>query len=200
VREPLRFAPDYLEALLGLGRLDEVRKALVRFLERAERSDRPMSRAAAYRCGGLLAAAEGDFATAAASFERALEQHGRIVAPFERARTLLAYGGTLRRAQRKRDARELLDSALAEFDALGAPIWAQRTRDELARIGGRAPTTGNELTATERKVADLVAQGLPNREVAAALFITPKTVEFHLRNMFRKLGVRSRTELARRKA
>jgi DNA-binding CsgD family transcriptional regulator len=200
VREPLRFAPDYLEALLGLGRLDEVRNALGRFLERAERSDRPMSRAAAYRCGGLLAAAEGDFATAAASFERALEQHGRVVAPFERARTLLAYGGTLRRAKRKRDARELLDAALAELDGLGAPIWAQRTRDVLARIGGRAPTTGNELTATERKVADLVAQGLPNREVAAALFVAPKTVEFHLRNVFRKLGVRSRTELARRKA
>jgi DNA-binding CsgD family transcriptional regulator len=199
VREPLRFAPDYLEALIDLGRLDEVRIALGRFLERAERSDRPISRAAANRCSGLLAAAEGDFANAAASFERALEQHARVpAAPFERARTVLAYGSALRRARRKRDARELLEAALAELEGLGAPIWAQRARDELARIGGRPPT-GDVLTATERKVADLVAQGLRNREVAAALFVTPKTVEFHLRNVFRKLGLRSRTELARRK-
>lgn len=98
--------------------------------------------------------------------------------------------------RRKRAAREALDEAVKVFSALGAARWVERAQAELARIGGR-PSTGSGLTPTELKVAELVAQGLRNQEVASALFVTTKTVEFHLRNVFRKLGVRSRAELAR---
>jgi DNA-binding NarL/FixJ family response regulator len=102
-----------------------------------------------------------------------------------------------RRLQRKRVARETLEDALSAFEGIGAQLWAQCARDELNRIGGRRAQT-DELTASERRVAELVGQGLSNSEVASQLFLSPKTVEFHLRNIFRKLGVRSRTELARR--
>ena len=94
-------------------------------------------------------------------------------------------------------ARATLEGSLSAFENIGARLWAQRVRDELQRIGGRR-TEGGELTAAERRVAELVGQGLSNREVASTLFVSAKTVEFHLRNIFRKLGVRSRTELARR--
>ena len=171
--------------------------ALATLQERAETADRPSARAAAYRCNGLVAATESDLVAALEWFERALEQHARVPMPFERARTVLARASVLRRAKRKRDARDALEEAATEFERLGAVLWARRARGELERIGGRT-SAGEELTPTERKVAALVAEGLPNREVAAALFVTPKTVEFHLRNVFRKLGIRSRAELARR--
>jgi len=102
-----------------------------------------------------------------------------------------------RRAKRKRDARETLGQALATFEGLGAAIWAGKARDELARIGGRAPSP-SDLTPAEERVAALVAEGRTNREVAAVLFVSDNTVEFHLTHIYRKLGVRSRTELARR--
>jgi DNA-binding CsgD family transcriptional regulator len=105
-------------------------------------------------------------------------------------------GEVNRRAKQKRAAREALEHALALFEELGAVLWAERAREPLGRIGGRPPGADG-LTPTEFKVAELVAQGLRNQEVAAAMFVTPKTVEFHLRNVFRKLGVRSRAELAR---
>ena len=95
------------------------------------------------------------------------------------------------------DAQSELVEALARFEQLGAPLWAQRAREELARIGGRAPST-DDLTPTEQRIADLVAGGMTNREVAATLFVTPKTVESALTRVYRKLGVRSRTELALR--
>ena len=101
-----------------------------------------------------------------------------------------------RRAKRKRAAREALETALELFEELGAVLWAERARERLGRIGGRPPRADG-LTPTELKVAELVAQGLRNQEVADALFVTPKTVEFHLRNVFRKLNVRSRAELVR---
>jgi DNA-binding CsgD family transcriptional regulator len=99
----------------------------------------------------------------------------------------------------RRAARKTLEQALAEFDALGASLWSERTRRELGRISGRGPSQG-ELTATERRVAALVAEGMTNREVAAALYVTPRTVEGTLSRVYAKLGVRSRTELARRLA
>ena len=98
---------------------------------------------------------------------------------------------------RKRPARELLERACATFEELGAPTWATKARAELARIGGRAPSP-DALTPTEAEVAKLVAQGLTNREVADTLFVSPHTVNANLRRVYRKLEVRSRTELARR--
>jgi len=117
--------------------------------------------------------------------------------PFERARTLLALGSAERRSRERRAARESLQQALAIFEQLGAAIWAQRTRAELGRIAGRAPSAG-DLTASERRVAELVAGGRTNKEVAAELVVTVRTVESTLTKVYAKLGVRSRTELAHR--
>jgi DNA-binding CsgD family transcriptional regulator len=100
-----------------------------------------------------------------------------------------------RRAKRKREARDTLTKALEAFDGLGAALWAEKTRAELARIGGRAPSS-LELTPTEDRVAALVAAGSTNREAADALFVSIHTVEANLKRIYRKLGVRSRTELA----
>jgi DNA-binding CsgD family transcriptional regulator len=149
------------------------------------------------RCRGLLQAAEGDLAAALASCERALSAHKRMPAPFEHARTLLIYGALLRRARQRKAAREAIEEALSIFEALPAPVWADNARRELARIGGRA-ASGSDLTQGERRIADLVAAGRSNKETAAALFLSVQTVEGALKRVYRKLGVRSRTELSRR--
>jgi DNA-binding NarL/FixJ family response regulator len=117
--------------------------------------------------------------------------------PFELARTLLVKGEVERRAKQKRAARLTLEQALGLFQTLGAPLWAQRARDDLARVGGATPPS-SELTLTEQRIAELVGEGKKNREVAEALFISVKTVEANLSRIFHKLGVRSRTQLTRR--
>ena len=133
---------------------------------------------------------------ALALLESAVALHERMPGPFELGRTLLARGAVLRRTRRKREAREALKRALAIFDELATPLWAAQARAELARIGGRTAAGG--LTATERQVAELVAQGRSNKDVAAQLFITPRTVEGHLTRIYDKLDVHSRAELAHR--
>jgi DNA-binding NarL/FixJ family response regulator len=107
------------------------------------------------------------------------------------------HGSILRRRRRRREAREALERALAIFDRLGSRVYAERTRSELGRIGGRAPS-GDNLTPSERRIAELVADGKTNKEVAAILVVTDRTVESALTRVYRKLDVRSRTELARR--
>jgi DNA-binding NarL/FixJ family response regulator len=124
-------------------------------------------------------------------------EHQRVRQPFELARTLLVKGEVERRAKQKRAARLTLDQALGLFQTLGAPLWAQRARDDLARVGGAVLPSG-ELTPTEQRIAELVGEGKKNREVAEALLISVKTVEANLSRIFHKLGVRSRTELTRR--
>ena len=118
----------------------------------------------------------------------------RLQEPFERARTLLALGTIQRRDRKKRAARQSLERALAVFDQLGASLWSHKARAELARIGGRSAGPGR-LTPTEERVATLVAAGLTYREVADALFISPKTVQWNLSKIYRKLGIRSRAQL-----
>ena len=197
VREPgsARFIPDEIEALIALGRLEEAETLLVRLERRAGRLDRVSALAAAGRCRGLLHASRGDLPAALEALERALAEHQRLPMPFEQARTLLVLGATRRRAKMKRAAREALEGSLATFDELGARLWAERARAELARIGGRRPPTG-DLTPTERRIAELVAEGRTDKEIAAALFVTSKTVGTQLSRIYRKVGVRSRTELA----
>ena len=198
VREPgsVRFVPDEIEALIALGHLEEAEAVLARLEGDSTRLDRVSALAAAGRCRGLLAAERGDLDGALASLQKALVQHERVSMPFERARTLLALGSTRRRSKMKRPARETLEQALATFEDLGAAIWADKARAELARIGGR-PAASGDLTPTERRVAELVAEGRSNKEVAAALFVTVKTVNTQLSRIYRKVGVHSRTELAR---
>jgi DNA-binding CsgD family transcriptional regulator len=126
-----------------------------------------------------------------------LVQHERVPIPFERGRAILAYGATQRRAKQKSLARATFSEARAVFDKLGARLWAEQARAELARIGGRAPGS-EELTPTERRVAELVGEGHSNKEVAAALYVGVRTVEAHLTHVYAKLGVRSRGQLARK--
>jgi DNA-binding CsgD family transcriptional regulator len=188
--------PDAVEALVSLGRLEDA-EALLDRLERQGRTlDRPWAIATAGRGRGLLTAARGDLSAARSALEQALVDHRRVPQPFELARTLLVKGEVERRAKQKRAARSTLEQALGLFLSLGAPLWARRARDDLARVGG-AMLPSSELTPTEQRIAQLVGEGKKNREVAEALFISVKTVEANLSRIFHKLGVRSRTELTR---
>jgi DNA-binding CsgD family transcriptional regulator len=192
-----RVVPDQIEALIALGDLDGAAELTDWFATSTAHLRRPSALAAAARCHGLLLAERGDVDGAFAQFERAVELNEESPVPLERGRALLCRGAMHRRARRKREARNSLEAALAEFDAIGASAWADRARAELAKVGGRAPSAGL-LTPTEGRVAELVAEGLQTKQVAAALFVSSKTVEGHLTNIYAKLGVHSRTELARR--
>jgi DNA-binding CsgD family transcriptional regulator len=141
-------------------------------------------------------AALGNVEHAIRALEAAAAEHEAVCDPFGRARALLALGVVRRRARQKRAAREAIEEALEAFETLGAAGWAETARGELGRIGGRTRAEG--LTAAERRVAALVAEGRTNREVAAALFLAERTVASHLSRVYAKLGVRSRTELARK--
>jgi len=147
----------------------------------------------------MLAAHRGDHKTAEALLEEALEHHNRLPVPLERGRTLLALGMAHRRAKHRRAARARLTEAEALFDGMGAKLWRDRARRELGRISGRTPGDRDALTPTERRIAELVATGRTNRDVAAELFITVRTVEANLTRIYAKLGVRSRAELAARR-
>ncbi len=186
---------DLLEALIATGERQEADEIITIWEERAHRLDRAWALAILARARGLLDAARGDLASAFTSFDNALAEHDRSDDPFQRARTLLAMGRTQRRAKRRGAARATLDEALAAFEHLGAPLWAEQTRAEIARIGGRVASR-RDLTEAERRIAGLVAEGRSNREVAAALFLTQHSVETALTRIYRKLGVRSRSELA----
>jgi DNA-binding NarL/FixJ family response regulator len=144
----------------------------------------------------LSTAARGDLDSALATLDEALAEHELSLLPFDRARTLLARGATLRRAKHKRLARETLTAAREEFDRLGAKLWTGRSDEELARVSGRKPTDGL-LTSTELRVAELAAEGLSTKAVASALFVSPKTVEGHLSKIYAKLGIHSRAEISR---
>jgi DNA-binding CsgD family transcriptional regulator len=189
--------PNSIEALIATGANELAHEYLTLYQERAHRCDCPWALATATRCQGLLHHAEGDFVGALAAFERAIEEHRRTPGAFERGRTLLALGCTQRRARRLRDARATLEGARTLFEQLGATLWAGKARGELRRIGGRTKSR-DDLTPSEQRVAALVADGQTNKEVAAALVVSVHTVEAALTQVYRKLGIRSRTELARR--
>ena len=196
LRDPmLTVWADAVEASIAVGERGRAHVSLEIYEADAERLACPWAVAAAARCRGLLAGADGDPARALASLERALAQLERSAYPLERGRTLLCLGVVLRQTQKKRAAREALEQAVAVFDELGARLWGERARAELHRISGRAPASDG-LTATERRVAELAAVGRTNKQIAAELFMGVSTVEAHLSRVYRKLGVR-RAELAR---
>lgn len=186
---------EYVEALLQLGRVDEAARLTADWEAAGHALGRARVIAQAAHCRGLIAAARGDVSAAAAVLQEAVRLHDSSYDPFGRARALLALGVARRRVRQKRTAREAIEAALAAFLELGAEGWAATARDELGRIGGRQRLEG--LSPSEREVADLVAEGRTNREIAAALFLGERTVAGHLTHIYSKLGIRSRTELAR---
>jgi DNA-binding CsgD family transcriptional regulator len=183
--------------MIAVGDLEAAGVWLERYERLAQRSTSAWAVATAARSRGLLREADGNLEGAREALDRAVAEHARMRCPFEHARTLLALGSVRRRAREKRAAREALEEASRAFDSLGASLWAARAREELARISGRRPASG-ELTTTEARLAALVAEGLANKEIAAALHMSVHTVEAHLTRIYRKLGIRSRAALAGR--
>jgi DNA-binding CsgD family transcriptional regulator len=191
-----RFLVDQMEALIELGRQDDAVAILGSYDGNARRLMRVSALANCARCRGLLAAQVGDLEAAIASYEEALGWHAKVELPLDKGRTLLALGATQRRVKRRREARATLEEALGVFDGIGAALWAERARAELKRISGRAASPG-VLTPAEERVAVLVAEGKTNKEVAAALYLSERTVEGHLARIFAKLGIRHRAEVER---
>jgi DNA-binding CsgD family transcriptional regulator len=189
-------APELVDAYLRLGRDGDAAALAADFAAQAEAKGQPWALARAARCRGLIA--PGD--DREARFEQALRLHERTPDAFETARTRLAYGASLRRARKRIRAREELRCALEIFERLGARPWADQAGAELAATGETArrrdASTLDELTAQEAQIARLLAGGKTTREAAAAVFLSPKTVEYHLRHIYRKLGIHSREELA----
>jgi len=189
-------APELVDAYLRLGRRDDAATAAADFRTAAEAKQQPWALARAARCRGLLA----DVAEIECCFEEALQLHKRTPDGFEAARTRLAYGARLRRERKRVRAREELRGALETFERLGAKGWAEQARAELAATGETArrrdASTLDDLTPQELQIARLLADGSTTREAAAAIFLSPKTVEYHLGHVYRKLGIRSREELA----
>lgn len=196
IREPaiLRAHPDAVTALIALRRTDEALRLIEQLDESTSANHLPWSTAVAARCRGQLMAAAGDMPGALERLESALGDHRRLPMPFEEARTRMMFADVLRRCGHRNDARREYEAARAVFTDLGAPIQAARAGTELGGLGGRTAVGG--LTAVEERIAVLVGAGNTNREVAAALFMSVRTVESHLGRIYRKLGLRSRTELA----
>ena len=188
--------PDVVEALVAVGRLDEADDVLQQLEQQAAALEHRWATPAALRCRALLLLAHERADEAAAAAEQAAATFTAIGFPLDRARSLLVVGAAKRRAGQRRQAADSLASAVEILNELGAPLWVERAEDELRRASPR-PRRDRELTSAERGVAALVAEGMTNREVAAQLFTTVATVEAHLTRIYRKLGLRSRTQLAR---
>jgi DNA-binding CsgD family transcriptional regulator/tetratricopeptide (TPR) repeat protein len=202
VRNPNQFRvhPDLVEAYARLGRMDEAKSVATSLERQARATGLSWSLGAAMRCRALVVDAD---AAAEVGFQEALRFH-EGAGVFERARTELCFGEHLRRRGQRRDSRMRLGAALEAFEGSGATPWAERARTELRASGltlrRRQPAAREQLTPQELQIARLVAEGKTNRDVAAALFVTPKTVEFHLTRVYRKLEIHSRSELVRRMA
>ncbi len=188
-------AAELVESYLRLGRVEEAGRLSADYLQAATAKGQPWSLARAHRCQGLTAT-DGTFVE---GFEQALAHHALTPDTFEMARTRLAYGERLRRSRDRVLAREQLREAERLFDRLGARPWANRARAELEATGERLrrgePNTIDELTARELQIATLLASGRTTREAAESLFLSPKTVEYHLRHVYLKLDIHSRAEL-----
>ncbi len=190
-------AAELVDAYMRMARTEEAARITAEFTEVARAKGQPWSLARALRCQGLVA----DDADLVAAFEQALHQHAQAPDAYEAARTRLAYGERLRRARNRVLAREQLRSAIETFDRLDAGPWAERARNELAATGEtlrrRDPATVDELTPQELQIALLLAGGKTTRQAAETMFLSPKTIEYHLRHVYLKLGFNSREELAR---
>ena len=190
-----RHSPTDIEALIALGRLDEADARVAEYEARCSPELHARGLAHTARCRGLIASLRGDHEEAEAEFARSLYLQELAPSPYERARTLMALGTARRRHRRRGDARQALEEAVELFERSGAVVWADRARADIAALGlKRGPA--DELTPMEDRVARAVAEGATNRQAAASLFLSERTIEYHLRNVYRKLGLRSRSELA----
>jgi len=193
----LRLHPDAVVALVMLGRIDDARRLTHQLDASMQANHLPWATAMAGRCHGLLSAAAGDVPAALEVLQRTLVDHELLPMPFEEARTRLLFGSVLRRSGHRNDARRELEAARTVFVRLGTPIQVGQVNAELASVGGW-PNRAGALTPVEERIAVLVAAGQTNKEVASTLFLSVRTVESHLGRIYRKLGLRSRTELSRR--
>jgi DNA-binding CsgD family transcriptional regulator len=202
VEEPGVFpvAPELVEALVELGEVSKARAVSARLRELAERQAHPWGLAAAKRCDGVIGLAGRAPAGTVELLEQAVDDYAGLGLRFDRARTLLLLGRGRRRRKKWAAARAALEQAVAAFDELGSSGWAEEAGSELARVGARRAVPAGELTPAETRVAALAAQGLANKEIARALFVSVHTVEVHLSHVYAKLGVHSRTQLARAQA
>ena len=190
------FLPDAIEAMIALGRLDDARPMIEALEYHGGRLDRAWMLAIGARCRSMMLAAKGDLGAATRMAQQAITAHDRLPMPFERARTQLLLGQLQRRQRQKEAATITLTEALAAFEGMRTPLWTDRTRNELARTKVD-PTRALLLTASEQRVAELAASGMTNRDIAAAVFISPKTVGANLARIYRKLGIHTRAELGR---
>ena len=191
------YLPDAIEALIGVGRFDDAEPLIVALETNGTRLDRPWMLAAAARGRAQILAARGDLDGAEQQARRALTHHERVPMPFETARTQLVMGGVQRRRRRRQAATATLSAALSTLETLGSQLWAGRARAELERLQPLS-TNAVVLTDAERRISERAASGLSNREIAAELFLSVKTVEMNLSSSYRKLGIRSRAELTAR--
>jgi DNA-binding CsgD family transcriptional regulator len=191
-------APDLVEALVEISELEEARRVTARLQKQAEEQEHPWGLATSKRCNGLIRLTTGgDSEAGALALLDAAGEYETLGLHFDESRTLLALGRAQRRLRKWGAARSALERAAVAFDEIGADGWAERARSELARVGGRRPQAEGELTPTERRTAELAAQGLSNKQIAGTLFVSVHTVEVHLSHAYAKLGIRSRAQLAR---
>lgn len=195
---PLRVmaVPHFVEAAVRCGEKEVARRSLVTFEHWANTTGGTARVALAHRCHALLAEQDGE---AQERFTEAVRLHREADAPYDLAVTQLLYASHLRRSRRPKQARELLREAVQLFDDLGATHWVERASQELRACGhpGRGrPHLSRGLSPQQERIAQLVADGATNKEIATQLFISHRTVDHHLRNIFAKLDVRSRVQLA----
>jgi DNA-binding NarL/FixJ family response regulator len=191
----LKYLVDEIDALLACGRLADAEERLALFPTTGRAGELLWIRASLARARGLIVASQGDTDAALEELALALELQSATPMRVDVARTWLADGRVRRRSKQWGSARRSLTEALVLFEELGTPHWAAQARAELGRVGGRQPLV-DQLSETEQRVATLVATGRTNREVADELFLSQSTVEWHLRRIYQKLGVRNRAELA----
>jgi len=193
-------AADLVEALVWLGRTTEVDAVTDVLRELAERQEHRWALVTVGRCAAVARLASGYDEQAAARLADAAASYGELGLRFDRARSLLWLGQAARRARKRTAARQALETASAEFDALGSPGWAGQADAELDLLGARRAASAGDLTAAEQRVVDLAASGLSNKQIARRLFVAVHTVEVHLAHAYAKLGVHSRAQLASRLA
>lgn len=190
-------APDLVEALVEVGDTGLALEVTARLRDLAVRQDHPWATASEGRCAATVRLGATTYdEDAVTDLEEAVRSFDRLGLAWDAARTLLALGRAQRRFKKWGTARHTLERAVAAFTTMGSPGWAEEVRAELSRVGARRPASAGALTATEQRVAHLAAQGLANKQIASTLVVTVNTVEFHLRNAYTKLGIRSRGQLA----